>query len=85
MSRRHRGSATLTRRRLARAIRSAALGSLSSTSIEVPLQSKDDDPYPRPFPDGFLRGTATAAYQIKGAPNEDAKEGVDLGTGSHAP
>lgn len=30
-------------------------------------------PTPRSFPDGFLWGTATAAYQIEGAVNEDGR------------
>ena len=70
MSRRHRRSVTSARRHLTTAIGFAALGSLSPTTIEVPLQSKDDEPYPRAFLGSFLWGTATAAYQVKGAWNE---------------
>ena len=79
MSRRHRRSVTSARRHLTTAIGFAALGSLSPTTIEVPLQSKDDEPYPLAVPDGFPRGTATAAYQIKGARNEDGKRGSRSG------
>ena len=63
---------------------SAALGSLSPTTIKVPVQSKDDEPYPLAFLDSFLWGTATAAFQVKGAWNEDAKRSRS-GTGSRTP
>jgi Glycosyl hydrolase family 1 len=54
-------------------IDSAALGPLSSTAVEVPIRSADDEPYPRAFMDGFVWGIATAAVQVKDAWNEDGK------------
>ena len=37
------------------------------------------------FPDGFLWGTATAAYQIEGAHNADGKAPSIWDTFSHIP
>lgn len=83
MSRRHRRSVTSARRHLTTAIGFAALGSLSPTTIEVPLQSKDDEPYPRAFLGSFLWGTATAAYS-KARGTKMARESRS-GTGSRTP
>jgi beta-glucosidase len=40
---------------------------------------------PRPFPQGFLWGTATAAYQIEGAVNEDGRGPSIWDTFAHTP
>ena len=68
-----RNSGMFTRREL-------ALGSLMMAASAVVIAARTDQrnfatnlPLKRGFPDGFLWGTATSAYQVEGAWNEDGK------------
>jgi hypothetical protein len=85
MSRRHRRSVTSARRHLATAIGSAALGSLSSTAAEVPVQSKDDEPYPRALLHSFSLGHRNRCLPGQRRGERRWQGRVDLGTGSRTP
>src|ERR1700760_531562 len=56
--------------------------STSAAAAELP---KISAPNPRSFPQGFLWGTATAAYQVEGAVNADGRGPSVWDTFSHTP
>jgi beta-glucosidase len=56
--------------------------STSAAAAELP---KISAPTPRSFPQGFLWGTATAAYQVEGAVNADGRGPSVWDTFSHTP
>lgn len=62
---------------------SAALQNISLHASRVQRESGNKDS--RRFPDGFLWGSATAAYQVEGAANEDARGPSIWDTFSHTP
>jgi len=57
---------------------------LSTSAVAAEL-AKISAPTPRSFPQGFLWGTATAAYQVEGAVNADGRGPSVWDTFSHTP
>lgn len=83
-------SDSISRRGFAKIAGSAVVGAaiapnaMGQPQAAAPAQAPAPRPS-RPFPDGFLWGTATASYQIEGAVNEDGRAPSVWDTFSHTP
>jgi len=77
-------STRFTRRDFAKAAGGAAVG-FSAPSLPAAAQATTGGASSRKFPDGFLWGTATAAYQIEGAVKVDGRGESIWDTFSHIP
>jgi beta-glucosidase len=83
-------STKITRRGFTRIAGAAALGgavtpTVSAASQQEATQGTAAVSEARRFPDGFLWGTATAAYQVEGAVTEDGRAPSVWDTFSHTP
>jgi len=76
-----------SRRTFARLLGSAALAPTALTTIATSASGEvtPTAPSARSFPKGFLWGSATAAYQVEGAVNEDGRGPSIWDTFSHLP
>ncbi|MBV9670149.1 MAG: family 1 glycosylhydrolase, partial [Acidobacteriales bacterium] len=79
-----------SRRKFGKALGTAAIASpalsAQATSDSAASQSRGNPRQsPYPFPDGFLWGCATAAYQVEGAAKEDGRGPSIWDTFSHIP
>lgn len=78
----------VSRRNLLRNLGGAAFTLPLRTALgesEGPKESDDTHDAQRRFPDGFLWGSATAAYQVEGATKEDGRGASIWDTFSHTP
>ncbi len=76
---------TLTRRRFGKTLAASAAAAAVTASLPRSVLAQTAASAPLRFPNGFLWGCATAAYQIEGAANVDGRAPSVWDTFSHTP